>query len=179
MATEATPRVIPGRPKREEAHEYFWRYIALVESDDVVGVLEERLAKSEALIRQLPPDHRYAEGKWTVREVVGHLIDTERIMAYRALRISRGDTTPLPGFDQDLMVNGANFGAIPMEELLEEWHVVREASLLQLRHMTMEMWNRIGESSGSPASARALAYVIAGHELYHQQLFVERYQATL
>ncbi len=107
--------------------------------------------------------------------MLGHMIDTERVMAYRALRISRGDTTPLPGFDQDVLVNGARFDEQPMEELIEEFECVRKSTILQLRGVSAEMWSRVGTASDHPTSARALAYIIGGHELYHVELFERLY----
>jgi hypothetical protein len=164
------------RPSADESAPYYHRYISLVESSDVVATLAEQLPRSVEIVRALRPGHRYAPDKWSVKQVVGHLVDTERVMGYRALRISRGDATELPGFDQDVMVNGGRFDELPIEELLAEWAAVRQATLYQFRAMSEPMWSRRGAASGHPVTARALAYIIAGHEIYHARLFLERYR---
>lgn len=170
---------MPTRPDPSEYQTYFDRYIALVPDDDVLDTLRSQLAATIALIRTLDPNYSYSPGKWTVKQVVGHIIETERVMAYRALRISRGDKTPLPGFDQDLFVNGADYNNQSMDGLILELETVRNATLLQFRGNTEAMWAQIGTASDGPASARALAYIIAGHEIYHCKLFQEKYQQEL
>jgi hypothetical protein len=165
-----------SRPEPSEYSEYFGRYVSLVETENIVGLLASQLPATIALIRTLDPDYRYAPGKWTVKQSLGHMIDTERVMAYRALRIARGDKTPLPGFDQDLFVNGADYASQSIDDLIAEFEAVRRATLLQFRHNTAEMWTRTGTASNGPVSARALAYIIAGHEIYHCKLFEEKYR---
>lgn len=167
---------MPQRPDPSEYSEYFGRYISLVQTDDLIVLLKSQLAGTIALIRTLDPDYSYAPGKWTVKQAVGHMIETERVMAYRALRISRGDKTPLPGFDQDLFVDGANYNGQNMDDLIAELQAVRHATLLQFRANTDTMWAQTGTASNGPVSARALAYIIAGHEIYHCKLFEERYK---
>lgn len=167
---------IAGRPAATEYAEYFHRYISLVDSDDVVSALEAQLPETVGLIRTLDPDYRYAPGKWTVKQVVGHMIDTERVMSYRALRISRADPVALPGFDQDVLMQNAVFEQQPIEDLVAEFETVRKATLYQLRPLTGEAWTRSGMVSGGPATTRSLAYVIAGHEKYHGALFREKYR---
>ena len=166
---------MPTRPDPTEYRDYFHRYISLADTDDIVGLLTKQLSGTVALIRSLDPDRRYAPEKWSVKQVVGHLIDTERVMAYRALRVSRGDKTALPGFDQDVLVNGAGFDDQTIDELIAEFEAVRHSTVLQFRPLTEAMWGQIGTVSESPLSARALAYVIAGHELHHAQLMRELY----
>jgi hypothetical protein len=165
-----------GLPTAADYAPFFGRYVTLVNSEDIVGHLAEQLPLTIALLRSLEPERRYSPGKWSVKQVLGHMIDTERVMAYRALRISRGDTTPLPGFDQDVLVNGARFDEQPMEELIEEFECVRKSTVMQLRGVTGEMWDRVGTASDHPISARALAYIIGGHELYHVGLLEKLYQ---
>jgi hypothetical protein len=118
---------------------------------------------------------RYAPGKWSVREVVMHLSDVERIMAYRALRVARGDATPLPGFDENAYAPLSNAEALTISALAEEWSDVRRASLSMFRHLPAEAWTRRGTASGAPVSVRALAWIIAGHELHHLSVLIERY----
>ncbi len=167
--------MISGLPQPSDYAPYFGRYVSLVTSDDVVQHLASQMPLTIAALRTLDPGKRYAPDKWSVKQVLGHMIDTERIMAYRALRISRGDTAPLPGFDQDLLVNGARFDEQPMDQLLEEFECVRKSTLLQLQVLTPEMWGRVGTASGHSVSARALAYIIGGHELYHLGLLEKLY----
>jgi len=165
-----------GLPMASEYAPFFGRYVTLVSSDDIVGHLASQLPLTVAMLRGLDPERRYAPGKWSVKQVLGHMIDTERVMAYRALRISRGDTTPLPGFDQDLLVNGARFDEQSMEDLIEEFECVRKSTILQLKPMTSEMWLRMGTVSEHPISVGALAYIIGGHELYHLELVQSLYR---
>ena len=166
---------MPTRPDAAEYRDYFHRYISLADTDDIVGLLSTQLSETVTLIRSLNPDHRYALGKWSVKQVVGHMIDTERVMAYRALRVSRGDKTPLPGFDQDILVNGAQFDDRAIDDLIAEFEAVRKCTVLQFGPLTEAMWGQIGTVSDGALSTRALAYVIAGHELYHARLFSELY----
>ena len=120
-------------------------------------------------------DFRYGADKWSVKEVLGHLCDTERIMSYRALRIGRGDKTPLPGYEQDDYVKNANFGRLSVEDLLEEYIAVRRGTLARFRHFDGVAWMQMGVASGHPTSARALAYIVAGHELHHRRILLEKY----
>jgi uncharacterized damage-inducible protein DinB len=168
---------MPTRPLPNEYRDYFERYISLVDTDDIVGLLQSQLSDTVALLRTLNGDHRYAPGKWSVKQVVGHIIDTERVMAYRALRVSRGDKTALPGFDQDTFVNGADYDSQSMDQLIAEFEVVRQSTVLQFRQLTDAMWEQIGTVSEGPASTRALAYIIAGHEIYHAKLLHDQYKS--
>jgi hypothetical protein len=111
--------------------------------------------------------YRYAPGKWSLREVLGHIVDTERILAYRALRIARGDQTPLPGFDQDAFIATAHFDRCSMSELLGAYTIVRQSTLLLLSSLSDKDWGRLGTASGNPLSVRAAAWMMAGHELHH------------
>ena len=165
-----------GLPTSSDYAPFFGRYVALVSSNDIVEHLAGQLPLTVALLRGLEPERRYAPGKWSVKQVLGHMIDTERVMAYRALRISRGDTTPLPGFDQDVLVDGARFDDQSMGDLIEEFECVRKSTILQLRGVSAEMWGRVGTASDHSISARALAYIIGGHELYHLDLLQKLYQ---
>jgi hypothetical protein len=131
-----------------------------------------------ALLRGLSEEratHRYAPGKWSVKEVVGHMIDGERIFGYRALRFARNDPTPLSGFDQEPYIASASFDACALDGLLDEFEHVRRGTVLMFRHLPAEAWLRQGVASDNPVTVRALAYIIAGHERHHVGVLRERY----
>ena len=168
----------PGRPSADEHLPYFSRYIDLVPDGEIVAQLEAALAADFAALSALPPDqrhHRYGPEKWSVQEVIGHLSDAERVFAYRALRIARGDVTPLEGFDEQTWMRHVNFDARDWPDLLEEWRAVRAASLGLYRSLEPEAWVRIGTANNHATSVRALAYITLGHELHHRALLCERY----
>src|SRR5512133_434383 len=158
------------RPAQSEHNPYYSKYIDLVEGEDVLSALKSQLRETIAFLNCVSNEEsvsRYAPGKWSVREVVGHVIDTERIFAYRALRIARGDTTPLPGFEQDDYIAAAQFDGRPWDLLLEEFAAVRRANLLMFPGLTRQAGHHRGVVNNNPIPARALAYIIAGHELHH------------
>lgn len=166
------------RPAPGEYIEYFGRYISRVPTGDIAVLLRDQIGDTRALLSTVKPgdaDKGYAPGKWTVKEVVGHLADTERIMAYRALRIARGDKTDLPGFDENEYVPNASFGDRDLASLVEEYASVRNATLTLFRGLPHEAWPRRGTASGNEISVRALASIIAGHELHHRELLETRY----
>ena len=166
------------RPATHESNEYFKLYINQVKGNDIIASLSEGQKLMESFCRLIPSDkwnYRYAENKWTIKEVVMHIIDTERVMAYRALRIARNDQTPLPGFEQDgFIANAKTFNRTP-ESLLAEYMAVRAATIALFIHFDEEMFSRMGTASGYPISVRALAYIIAGHEAHHLAIIRERY----
>ena len=169
---------VTSRPAPTEHAPYYGKYIALVTENDAIAALQSQLADALPLLRGVPEskgDHRYAPGKWTIKEVLGHLIDAERVFAYRALRFARHDETPLPGFDENIYVPAGNFGARSLAELIEEFEVVRKASLLLFRPLDAAAWNRAGVASDNLMSVRALAFVIAGHGRHHVELLKTRY----
>lgn len=166
-----------GRPQAGEYAPYFDRYLSLIEGDDPLQPLEAQLAAFQSLAG-LPEDqagHRYAEGKWTVREVLGHVIDTERVFGYRAMRIARGDQTPLPGFDENTYAQAAGHDTCPLAELVEELVLLRRSHVLLLRHLPPEAWTRLGVSNANPTSTRALAFMMAGHAAHHLAILRDRY----
>jgi len=168
----------PARPDATEYAPYYEKYVSLVPAGDVVETLETQLVETLALLRGLSEERagsRYEPGKWSVKELVGHLIDSERVFAYRALRFARGDRTPLPGFEQDDYVRGGNFDARPLAELAGEFESVRRATVALLRGLDAEAWQRRGTANESEASVRALAHIIAGHELHHRDVLRTRY----
>lgn len=172
-----TTCVIP-RPAADEYAPYYGAYISRVPEGDLCAVLVTQLGETLTLLQSIPESrgtHRYAPGKWSIKEVVGHLIDTERIMGYRALRIARADTTPLPGFEQNDYVPAGEFDQRTLADLGEEFAAVRQASLHLLRHVPPDAWTRRGTASGNPFTPRALAYVIAGHERHHVGILKSKY----
>jgi hypothetical protein len=166
-----------ARPQTGEYNPYYDRYISLVKTDDVVAQLEQQVPATVTLFQSAgaKADFRYAPGKWTVKEMVGHVNDTERIMTYRALRIARGDQTPLAGFEQDDYIRDGNFGQRTLADLIEEFADVRKATVHLFRHVDAEIAARRGTANGDAVSVRALAYIIAGHELHHRQILEEKY----
>lgn len=174
----ATTTLIIERPKPGEYKPYFDRYISLIPGSDIVGTLEKQLPKTVALLSGRSDEEsnfRYEPGKWSLKEVIGHMNDTERIMAYRALRIARGDKTPLPGFEQDDFVRDGPFAELSLSSLVEEFQTVRAATLSLLRTFRPQDWTRRGNASDHEITVRALIYIIAGHELHHRNIVEERY----
>lgn len=166
------------RPEETEYLPYYGKYIAMVPDGDILAVLSRQLEETLSLLRGIPESeagHRYGPGKWSIREVVGHMIDCERIFAYRALRFARGDQTPLSGFEENDYVRNATFDEVPLGSLAAELESVRGATLFLFQHLDGEAWKRAGVANGSPVSVRALVYIIAGHELHHRGILRDRY----
>jgi hypothetical protein len=166
-----------GRPQTGEYNPYYDRYISLVGPEDIVGLLEKHAPETVALFKSASAkgDFRYAPGKWSVKEMLGHVNDTERIMTYRALRVARGDKTPLAGFEQDDYVRDGNFGQRTLPDLIEEFINVRKATVSFFRHLDGETGLRRGIANNDAITGRALAYIIAGHELHHRRILKEMY----
>jgi hypothetical protein len=157
---------------------YYGKYISLVPEGDVIVTLEAQMLESKAMFAALPPAvsvYRYAPGKWSVKEMVGHVIDSERIFATRALIFARADNSPLPGFEQDDYVRNSSYGDYPLSELAAELESVRRATLFLFRHLNEEAWLRRGIANNAEVSVRALAYIIAGHERHHWDILRTRY----
>lgn len=171
-----------ARPETGEYAPNYEGYISLVKGNDILGILEaQRLQAAQmfAARSEREGNFRYAPGKWTVKEVLGHVNDTERIFAYRALRIARGDQTPLSGFEQDDFVRGGNFAERTLADLAEEFASVRSATLALFRSLKKEAWSRRGTANKNEISVRALAFIVAGHELHHRLILEERYFAAI
>lgn len=167
-----------GKPDETEYNPYYGKYVSLVSGDDILATLGGQLPETLALLRSVPESQagfRYAAGKWSIKELVGHMIDAERIFAYRALRFARNDTTPLPGYEQDDYIRNASFDACSLADLTAELESVRRATLFLFKHLEGEAWMRRGMASESEVSVRALAYIIAGHELHHAGVLRDRY----
>ena len=166
------------RPEAGEYAPYYEKYISLVPAGDVVETLSGQLDDTLALLRGLSEAQaaaRYAPDKWSVKEVVGHVLDTERIFGHRAFRFARNDETPLPGFEQDDYVRAANFDKRPMADLADEFEHVRRANLALLRALDEDAWLRRGAANNNEVSVRGLAYIMAGHVMHHVQIIRTRY----
>jgi uncharacterized damage-inducible protein DinB len=178
MTATATPRARETKPGADEFLEFYNRYISRVAAGDVVSTLASQMKETQALLRGLPPSKgtfRYGPDKWSINEVVGHMIDAERIFGSRALRFARNDPTPLPGFEQDDYVRGADFDACALRDLAAELESVRVSTIFFYKHLQEEAWMRRGSANGAVVSVRALAYITAGHELHHRGVLREKY----
>lgn len=170
--------IMDRRPNANEYNPYYETYVGKVGEGNIQTILSQQAQDIAAFFRGLSAerwDYRYAEDKWTIKEVLLHIIDTERIFAYRALRVGRGDSTPLPGFDQDPYVITSGANARTAESLVAEFEAVRAASLALFKHLPAKAWEELGTASDSPTTPLALAYIIAGHELHHVKIIKERY----
>jgi len=170
--------ILIPRPGADEHIDYYARYIAKVPDGDLISMLREQAVETMNLMQDLPPakaDYAYAPGKWTVKQVVGHVTDAERIFGYRALRFARQDPTELPGFDENAYVDHANFNDRTLIDLLDEFQVVRASTIQFAKNLDPAAYERRGSANGNPISVRALLYIIAGHERHHVELLRERY----
>jgi len=168
----------PARPAEAEYAPYFGRYISLVSESDVLEALRTQAKALPEGLRRLSEEkagYRYAPGKWSVREVLGHLIDGERVFGYRSLRIARGDVLSLPSFDENQFAGAAGHDRCPLPELLEEFAALRTSHLLMYRHFDEVAWKRIGRVNEQPTSTRALAFIMAGHVRHHCSILSTRY----
>lgn len=170
------------RPSADEFAPYYGRYINLIGDTDILELLASQVhetLETFGALREDQANFRYAPGKWTVKEMVGHMVDTERIMAYRALCFARNDQTPLPGFEQDDYVKFGGFERSRLTDILAEFNIVRDANLRMFRGLDSEAWARSGIASGNKISVRALAYIIAGHEQHHRNVLREKYHPAM
>ena len=169
------------RPQPGEFAPYYDRYISLVPGNDVLAALaalEDQRRQMLLLFSgrsEADGDLRYAPDKWSLKEVLGHINDTERIMSYRALRISRGDQTPIEGFEQDDYVRNGPFARTPLADLIEDYIAVRRATVSLFRDLDEAAWTRRGVAANNEVTVRALAFIIAGHELHHRRILEEKY----
>ncbi len=166
------------RPQKGDYADHYHNYIEMVEGEDIVQVLEDHLQTFEnfySSITEEQGEFAYAQGKWTIKEVIGHVIDAERIMAYRALAFSRAEEQALPGFEQDEYVANSNFGERKLDDLINEFKTLRTSNIALFKSFSEKQFNRKGTASGNEVSVLALAFIIAGHELHHQKILKERY----
>lgn len=167
-----------NRPKADEYGEFYQGYIELVTGPNVLQTLIEQGQKTYPLIQKLSPEEaafRYADEKWSVKEVIGHLVDTERIMGYRVLCISRGESTPLPGYDQNEYVDESEFADRSLQSLSTEYDALRNANISLFNSFDEHQILRKGTANDVTVSVRALAYIIAGHERHHLNILEEKY----
>jgi hypothetical protein len=166
------------RPADTEYGEYYRRYVQLVPEGNIVAILATQLEDTLALVRNMTDEQArssYAPGKWSIKSALGHCADTERVLAYRALRIARGDVTPLPGFEQNAFAENAGYDDRPLPSVIAEFAAVRGATVALLAGLPPAAWGREGMASDMPVTVRALAWMIAGHELHHRGILAERY----
>ncbi len=169
------------RPQPDEFGEFYEDYINLVDELNVIQSLIQQGQRVYTFIRQLSADkakHRYADDKWSVKEIIGHLVDTERIMAYRALCISRGEQTALPGYDHEAYVEQGNFDQRSLQNLSVEYDALRNANISMFSSFTKDQMLRKGTANGVTISVRALAFIIAGHEKHHLTVLKDKYNVT-
>ena len=170
--------IVVGRPEEGEYAPYFGRYISLIQDADILSTLQKQCGETVALLRPLTEKDgafRYAPHKWSAKEVVGHVNDTERIFAYRALRIARNDQTPMAGFEQDDYVRAGGFEQRTLADVVEEFDAIRKTTMFLFRGLEKDAWTRRGTANNGALSVRALAFMIAGHELHHRRILEEKY----
>jgi DinB family protein len=165
-------------PQANEAAAYYFRYIDLVQTDDIVSFLEDQLKQTVPFLENVSEEqskHRYEPDKWSMREVLNHVNDGERIFLGRALWFARGFTDPLPSFDQEIAVAGAQANGTGWARLVEEFRTVRAGTLSFFRNLPAHAWSRTGVASDNPFTVNALAYIIAGHVEHHRDVLKQRY----
>jgi hypothetical protein len=178
MKTEVFMSAITTAPDRTEAAEYYFTYIDKVPPGDICQILDDQLAATLPLLQGISEErslHRYDPDKWSIREVLGHVNDAERLFVFRALWFARGFTDPLPSFDQNVAVPASAAHARPWSGHVEELRAIRAATLAFFRSLPSEAWTRRGVASGNPFTVRALAYIVAGHLTHHAKILKERY----
>lgn len=166
------------RPEATEYHANFKGYINLVPEGNLIDILLNQIDETKKFCQTLTSEqgnYKYAEDRWTIKEVLGHMADTERVMSYRLLAIARGETANLPSFDQDLYASNTQFNELELHQILFELSNVRQSTLSLLSTLSNESLQKIGTVNHAPTTARAMAYVIAGHELHHLNILKERY----
>ena len=167
-----------SRPLENEYAPYYGNYIAYVTEDEILPVLRAQIDDLDVLLDRVGPEqetYRYAEDKWSIREIVGHLIDGERVFGYRALCIARGESQNLPGFDQDQYMIPAPYDRVDLEDLLSEFRLVRLSNIAMFRNLDEAAWARVGIANDAPVSVRALAFIMAGHLRHHMGVLREQY----
>ena len=166
------------RPEPSEYAPYYKKYIDLVKGDNPIKALENQIIAMQAFLSEIPEEkenYRYAEGKWSIKEIIGHLTDAERIFGMRALCFARKDKTPLPGFEENDYVNSGNFQKRSFYNLVHELNLVRVSHLALFKSFDEEALSQIGTANNNPVSVRALIFIIAGHEIHHLNVIRERY----
>jgi hypothetical protein len=168
----------PGQPLETEYAPYYRGYVGHVTEEEILPVLRSQLDALDVLLGRVAPDretYAYAEGKWSIREIIGHLIDAERVFGYRAFCIARGERNNLPGFDENEYMLSAPYDRIDLEDLLSEFRLVRLSNIAMLRNLDEAGWLRMGTANDNQVSVRALAFIMAGHVRHHMEVLRERY----
>ena len=166
------------RPLENEYAQFYQSYVAHVTEDDILPAMRSQIDALDVLLDRVAPEqetYRYADDKWSIRQIIGHLIDGERVFGYRALCIARGETQNLPGFDENEYMPNAPYEHVELEDLLSEFRLVRLSNIAMLRTIDEGAWTREGTANGSPVTVRALAYVMVGHVRHHMGVLRERY----
>jgi hypothetical protein len=167
-----------NRPAETEYASYYQSYVNQVNENDIIAVLRSELDDLDVLLDRVPAEketYAYAEGKWTIREMIGHLIDGERVFGYRAFCIARGEKQNLPGFEQDDYLQTAPYNNIDLEDLLSELRLVRLSNIAMFRTLDEEAWQRVGLANNNEVTVRAIAFIMAGHVRHHMNVLRERY----
>lgn len=154
-------------------------YVDLVPEEDILGAIEQQSSETQKFLASLDESKaafRYAEGKWSVKQVIGHIIDAERIIGYRLLAVARGETQSLPGFDENMYVDNAGFDAWSLGDLSEHYAMVRRGTIVMLRNLPKDAWSRVGTANNNRITPLGMAYVILGHERHHMKVLRERYK---
>lgn len=166
------------KPGENEYAQYYKPYVESITSENIIEVLENQLCEVEEFFKNIDEEksnYRYAENKWSIKEVLGHLVDSERIFACRALRVSRSDPNQLVIFDENLYIQESNYSSIPLKVILDEFILLRKSTIMMFKGMTEEMMLRKGLINGIDITVRAIAYITAGHTLHHLNVIKERY----
>ena len=166
------------RPASTDYGSWYAGYVSLVPEDDILSAIEQQSSETQKVLASLDDArgaHRYAEGKWSVKEVIGHVTDAERVFGYRAMCISRGEQRSLPGFDENEYMKHANFDDWRIGDLAESYALTRRSNIVMFRNMPPDAWTRRGIASDNPVTVNALAYIIVGHERHHLKVLRERY----
>ena len=167
-----------SRPNETEYAPAYQTYVSHVTEDDILPAMRSQIDALDVLLDRVPPEretYAYAEGKWTIRQIIGHLIDGERVFGYRALCIARGETQNLPSFDENEYMLNAPYEHVELEDLLSEFRLARLSNIAMLRTLDQTAWTRVGVANGAPVSVRALVYVMVGHTRHHMGVLRERY----
>ncbi|MFC2083507.1 DinB family protein [Bacteroidota bacterium] len=165
-------------PTKTECPEWYHNYIQLVPEGEILDILENQLLEYSNLVDNIPTQKhtfKYAEGKWTIKEILGHINDAERILVYRALRFARDDKTDIPQYDHDVYVEKAAFNTIPFKDLAEEFKHLRKSAILLFRNFENKTWEMEGTAGGAKFSVKAIAYIIVGHTAHHIKVLRNKY----
>jgi DinB superfamily len=169
------------RPEKNEYNPFYETYVSLVPETEILPALERQIQETRALLGGISEEkslYRYGADKWSIRQVIGHMIDGERVFAFRALTFSRADTVQLPGFDENHYVSEANFDQISLTDLCAEFVALRTANLLMFKQLTAQAWTRAGIASDNHITVRALAFIMVGHVRHHTKILQERYLSS-